>query len=298
MRSTLRTVLLVGDREWRFLRRAGAGRAVLVTLFVTAWLPAVLLPLRAGQLGLASASEALALTQALVAVVLPLLGLLFGAESLSSEIEDGTLAAVVTLPISRGACLAGKLLARAALIAGGLVAAFASAGLAMVIAHGPDGALDLAVVAGSSLALVLSSLTLGLATGIWTHRRLRALASALLLWLVVVFLVDTVLLGLVVLQAPPPPEAVGTHGHAELHLDSTPAEASGSAAAPWLLALTPVGLYRVSVLLYAPQLRQSWSLLAPAPTTGLALLLALGWAVWIATPALLAWARFRGADLR
>jgi ABC-type transport system involved in multi-copper enzyme maturation permease subunit len=294
----LRPMLLVADREWRFLRRAGAGRAVLTTLFVVAWLPAVLLPLRAGELGLASASEAAPLTQALVAVVVPLLGLLFGAESLSSEIEDGTLATVVTLPISRGSCLAGKLLARAGLASGGLLVAFASAGLAMTVVHGRDSALDLAVVAGSGLALVLSSLTVGLALGTWTRGRLRALGSALLVWLVLVFLVDTILLGLVVLRAPPPPGAVGSHGHAELHLDSSAAGERTSSAAPWLLALTPVGLHRLSVLLLAPQLRQAWGLLEQMPTIGPALLVALGWGAWIAAPALFAWIRFRRVDLR
>lgn len=231
----LQGLLLVAQREWRMGRRTRAAGGTLALLLAIALLPAVLSPLRSGTLGLASFSDVVLLALAVGGVTLPLLGLLAGADALSTEIEDGTLLSVVTLPISRRACFFGKLLGRASLGAILYALAFGSVFLAIAVAQRSSGgaesvrasagagSLDRWAGSGEYLAVVMAglllflcSLGIGLALGAGAASRLQAFGAALVTWLVLVFAIDALLLAIVVASAPPAPAPVGHHGHGEL----------------------------------------------------------------------------------
>lgn len=306
--STVRHVALVAGREWTLLRRSRAAAAALALLFGVAWLPMLLASARAGSIGPASFVAVSPLALALGGVVLPLLGLLAGADVLAGEIEDRSLLPLLTASISRRACYAGKLLGTATALGAAYVAAFGSAALVIALARGSEGAGDYAVVAAAGFSLTLSALVLGAALAAGGGGRVRAYALALAAWMLLVIALDAVLLGAVVLSAPAPPVDVGGHGHDELSASAMqmPAGSDDQAAGapadggayPWFLLLDPVDLYRLTVLRAGPGLRASW-LAGAAPPGGGAeqVALAIGWLFWLVAPAVAGGRRFGRAVL-
>ena len=306
-------VLLVAGRELRLLRRRRAVRGALALLAAVAWLPPLLLPLRSGSLGLATFAESLLFTMAFGAVVLPLLALLAGADLFAGEIEDRTLVAVVTLPISRAACFAGKYLGRAGLLCASYLAAFGSVAIAIAACQGTTGWRDYFVVVASGLLLCLVCGGIGAALGVSERGRVRAFGAALVVWLAMVFAVDAVLLAAVIALAPPPPQQIGTHGHSELaapgqempihdpgaHGAVAQPEPAAGIAAVWLMALDPTDLFRVSAFSWGPALRARLTVGLPgAESLATSVPLAAGWLAWLSIPPLVALWRFRRVVLR
>ncbi|HVS65296.1 MAG TPA: ABC transporter permease subunit [Thermoanaerobaculia bacterium] len=292
-------------RELRVLQRSRSAAATLAVLLAVAWMPALVLPLRAGTLGLATLSDAVPLTLAIAGVVLPLVGLLAGAEAIASEIDDGSLVSVVTLPIGRVACFAGKWCGRVLMTAALYALAFGSSCAAMAAAHGLAGAPDYFTVAAGGLLLLLSATGLGLLLGAGAAGRLRAFGAALVLWLVLVFVIDALLLAAVVATAPPPPASVGAHGHTELAApirrgpESRQEDGGGATPSPaWWMALSPVDLYRLTALL-GPTSRSRLDLaLGQAAGSIPWAPLGVGWGLWLGLPPAVGVWRFRRAILR
>lgn len=278
------TVWLIAKRESRLLLRGHAGQMTLLSLLALVWLPALALPLRHGQFGLAPAPEALALALSLTGTVVPLLALLHGADALSGEIEDGSLVSLLAAPVSRRACLLGKLLGRGLVLGAAYAMAYGSLVTTYLVVGDGGGVLDLLVIAlaGAALGVVLG--LLGCLLGIGAAGRVRAFGRALTSWILLVFLLDAVLLGILVATSPPLPESVGCHGHSELQdlaqrrdaaLD--PAQRSG----PWLLLLNPVDLYRLTIVAASPVLRQRLERFLPAPVDATWVgPLTVGWLLW------------------
>jgi ABC-type transport system involved in multi-copper enzyme maturation permease subunit len=305
-------VLLVAGREIKLLRRGRALRGMLLLLAAVAWLPPLLLPLRAGVLGLAPFRESVLLTLALGAVILPLLGLLAGADMVAGEAEDGTLVPLVTLPVSRAALFLGKLLGRGLVLAGTYALAFVSAASTIALASGPAGARDHLAVTTAGLLLLLACTGIGAALGTSGRGRVRAFGAALGAWLVLVFALDAVLLSIVVALAPPPPAAVGTHGHGELaaprelpihdpahHAGSAEAEAPPAAAgSAWIMAADPVDLFRLSALVGGPGLAARLAIGLPAAGHVAWPPLVTGWLLWLGLPPVAGLLRLRRTVLR
>jgi Cu-processing system permease protein len=304
---------LVAVRELRLLLRRRALRGTLALLAAAAWLPPLLLPLRAGTLGLASFDEVALPAVVLGAVILPLLSLLVGTDMLAGEIEDGTLIGVVTLPLSRAACFAGKYVARLGFVTAGYAAAFASAALAIVLARGSDGWSDYAGVASAGLPMCVACVGLGVALGASARGRVRALGAALVAWVLIVFVVDAALLATIVALAPAPPAQVGVHGHSELvaparalpifdphaqRSEAGPPDGGGSRAA-WLMVADPVDLFRLTALMASPHLgARLLAALGPGGTAAAASPLTVGWLLWLVLPPLVGARRFRCAVIR
>ncbi len=298
--------LLVARREVRLLSRSRATLGAAMLLGSVAWLPAVLLPLRRGSLGVASFTEMLPLQIALEAVILPLLALLAGAELFAGELEDGSLVPALTLPISRRACFVGKCLGRAATLGAVYVAAFASAGLAVAVTQGSAGWKDWAVVTGAGLLVSLSTGGIGAALGSAGSGRVRAFGAALVAWIVLVFALDALLLTLVVAMAPPPPGSIGEHGHGEIAAPrqdphARHAEPEGprpGALSGRLMALNPVSLFRLTSLAASPGLRPRLRLALPDGTAaGLWTTILAGWLIWLVAPLAAGLRRFLRADM-
>lgn len=306
-------VFLVAGRELRLLRRRRAVRGALALLAGVAWLPPLILPLRAGSLGLATFEESVLLTVALGAIVLPLLALLAGADLLAGEIEDRTLVPVITLPISRGACFAGKVLGRAGLLCASYLAGFGSVAIAITAWRGATGWQDYSAVAVSGLLLCLTCGGIGTALGASAGGRVRAFGVALVVWLVMVFAIDAVLLAAVIVLAPPPPQQIGMHGHSELaaprqempihdhgaHGASAQSQPAAGNAAVWLMTLDPPDLFRVSAFAWGPTLHARLTVGLPADDSfSTSIPLVIGWLVWLSVPPLVALWRFRRVVLR
>lgn len=304
-----RGVLLVAAREVKLVRRNRAARVGFVLLLLLAWLPPVLVSLRAGALGLGAFPEVTPLTLALTGAVLTLLALLAGADLLVGELEDGSLVPVLTL-LSRSTCLWGKYLARAGLFTVAYLVAFGSVGVAVFVMRGGEGLPDFLAVGVVGWLLAVACLGLGAALGATRRGRVRAYGAALAVWLLLVFVLDAILLTAVVATAPPPPESVGTHGHAELHVHTRspgddpharyaePTPEPRVAPSAWLMLLNPVDLFRLSALAGGPGLRQRLQLALPAADpTGLRLPLAAAWLAWVLVPLAVASWRLRRVTL-
>jgi ABC-type transport system involved in multi-copper enzyme maturation permease subunit len=305
------SILLMARREIRLLSRSRAILGAVTLLISVAWLPAILLSLRRGSLGVAPFTEMLPLQIALEAVLLPLLALLAGAELFAGEIEDGSLVSALTLPISRRAGFIGKCLGRAMTLGAAYVAAFASAGLVVAVSQGSTGWRDWTVVTGAGLLVSVSCGGIGAALGSAGSGRVRAFGAALVTWIALVFALDAILLTIVVALAPPPPGSIGSHGHGEIAAPRTEApirdphareaEPEGPEAGTLsvrLMALSPVSLFRLTSLAASPDLRPRLALAFPGGTnTGIWITIVAGWLVWLVAPLAVGLRRFLGANL-
>jgi Cu-processing system permease protein len=299
----MHSVLLVARRELKLLRRSHSARAAAVLLLAIAWLPPLLVSLRAGRFDLASYVEVAPLLVAVGGIILPLLALLAGADMLAGELEDGFLVPVVSLPISRTACFGGKLLGRALILGAAYLVAFGSAAAGLWIRHGPAGLQDYLAPASAGLLLSLACAGTGAALAASGHGRVRAYAASLAAWVLLVFVLDAGLLATVVGLAPPPPENIGHHGHDELSMtsdaggtDLNGVSHSSSTGVAVLMTISPVDLFRLSSLTFAPDLGARWMWFS-ARTTTLRVYMLLGWVLWIIVPPTLAMLWFERLSL-
>jgi ABC-type transport system involved in multi-copper enzyme maturation permease subunit len=290
-----RLAALVARRELVLLRRSRAGRAATLLMLAVAWLPPVLVALRAGRLDLASFAELTPLALAISGVLLPLLALVAGSAIFADEIEDRSLVPVLCLPVPRKAFFVGKLLGLGLGSLGIAVIAFGSVGAAVWSVRGAAGARDYLVVVLSGLLLAGTCLLIGAALGVGGKGRVRAYGAALLAWLILVFAIDALLLAIVLATAPPPPETVGLHGHAELSL-STNGGTPDLIGVAWM-AVDPVSLFRWTSLTFSPELGARWRFAPGSSPRSLTAILGLGWLLWMSVPAVIAWRRFRRLSL-
>jgi Cu-processing system permease protein len=185
----IRIVTLFARREIRASIRARwfAVGAISLGLLATA----------ATQLGIATAERwgvsALDRTAAtllnLVLLFIPLLTLPLGAGSFAGEVEDGTLAYLVAQPVTRLEVFTGKLVGLMGATTLSTLFGFGAAAIAVGLRGAVPTTTYLALVAGAWL-LGLVTVTIGALLSIATKRRVRALAAAIAVWIVLVFLCD------------------------------------------------------------------------------------------------------------
>jgi len=216
----------------------------------------------------------------LVVLIVPLISLMLGVLSLS--LERGAAEVVFALPVSRRTILAGRLLGLFLALALAQSFGFGLAGLLVYTQSGPEGVADFLIVLAASLVATAIFLALAalLAADAFGRRRTRALALALVTWLVCEVFVDLAALGLATLLS------------------------SGAASRVVILAslVNPLGALRTGALLLVEGTgafgAASLALLrfthGPA---GAGALIALSLLVWIAVPAFWAGRRLERADI-
>ncbi len=216
----------------------------------------------------------------LVVLIVPLISLMLGVLSLS--LERGAAEVVFALPVSRRTILAGRLLGLFLALALAQSFGFGLAGLLVYTQSGPEGVADFLIVLAASLVATAIFLALAalLAADAFGRRRTRALALALVTWLVCEVFVDLAALGLATLLS------------------------SGAASRVVILAslVNPIGALRTGALLLVEGTgafgAASLALLrfthGPA---GAGALIALSLLVWIAVPAFWAGRRLERADI-
>jgi Cu-processing system permease protein len=151
--------------------------------------------LGSGQYGFANFGRTAASLINLVLLVVPLMGLTAGAQSLVGEKERGTLAYMLAQPVSRLQVFAAKFLGQILALGGAMAGGFAFT--ATLLAARSDGgdALVLARLMGLALLLCGASLALGMLLSAWMRTSAAALGAAVFLWLFLAFGVDVALLG-------------------------------------------------------------------------------------------------------
>lgn len=130
----------------------------------------------------------------LILLVLPLMALFTGAMSLASERDRGTLPYLLAQPVSRAEVFLGKYVGLALPLLASLVVGFGAAGVLLAIRSGGDAGPFLWLV-GLSLLLALGMLSAGFLLSALSTRGSLAVGTALLLWLLLVFLGDLGLMG-------------------------------------------------------------------------------------------------------
>jgi len=131
----------------------------------------------------------------LVILLVPLTALLLGVLALASDRGNAEL--LFSQPVSRGTILCGRVLGLFQALVSAQALGFGAAGLVIYSQAGEDGVTGFLVVVAA--AFVLTGICLGLAAVIAAgnigRRRSRALAVALVVWLVLVVLADLAALG-------------------------------------------------------------------------------------------------------
>lgn len=154
----------------------------------------------AGMFGFAGFGRTAASLINLVLLIVPLMGLTVGAQSLASEREQGTLAYLLAQPVSRGEVLSGKFLGLSMALLAALLLGFGLAATLLAWQGGLVGAGRYSLLVGFSLLLALVSLSLGMAISAWSRSSALAAGVALLVWLLLVFLGDLGLMGTAVVM--------------------------------------------------------------------------------------------------
>jgi Cu-processing system permease protein len=216
----------------------------------------------------------------LVVLIVPLVSLMLGVLSLS--LERGAAEVVFALPVSRRTILLGRMLGLFAALALAQSFGFGLAGLLVYTQSGPEGVGDFIVVLGASFLATAIFLAIAalLSADAFGRRRTRALALALVAWLVGEVFIDLLALGLATFLP------------------------SGAASRVLILAslLNPIGALRTGALLLVEGTgafgAASLALLrfthGPA---GAAALIAVSLLVWTLVPVLFAARRLERADI-
>lgn len=131
----------------------------------------------------------------LVLLVVPLMGLTLGAQSLAGERERGTLATLLAQPVTRAEVLIGKVLGLTIALGAALLLGFGLAGAWVALRGGGVEAWAYAQVVAAAALLALATLSIGFLISAATRRTSAATGVALFVWLALVFAGDLGLMG-------------------------------------------------------------------------------------------------------
>lgn len=208
----------------------------------------------------------------LVLLIIPLMALTIGAQSLAHEQEQGTLAYLLAQPVTRMEVFAGKYLGLALSLLTSLGLGFGIAGVVLALANGAGSPVAYVSLVGRTFLLSLTMLSVGFLISAFTKRAGVAIGVGLFLWLAFVFLGDLGLMGTALTLRLPVEQLL------------------------WLSLLNPLQVFKMAAIL---DINATLDLLGPAGIYAMqeygaqlrGLFLALTIA-WIATPALAAYVRF------
>lgn len=131
----------------------------------------------------------------LVLLVVPLMGLTLGAQSIAGERERGTLATLLAQPVTRTEVLLGKYVGLALALGAALLLGFGLAGAWVAASGGGVEAGAYGQVVAAALLLALAMLAVGFVVSAAARRTGAATAVALFIWLALVFAGDLGLMG-------------------------------------------------------------------------------------------------------
>lgn len=150
----------------------------------------------AGIVGFAGFGRTAASLINLVLLIVPLMALTIGAQSLAGEMERGTLAYLLAQPVGRFEVFLGKYLGLALSLLASLALGFGISGIVMTL--GGAGATDPSAyitLVGMAFLLSLTMLSVGFLISAFTRKASVAVGIGLFLWLAFVFLGDLGMMG-------------------------------------------------------------------------------------------------------
>jgi Cu-processing system permease protein len=179
-----------------------------------------------GVLGVDLLTVSVASMTTLSVYLLPLLALLMSFDAIAGEQERGSLALLLSYPISRGELLAGKMLAHLAVLSIAVFTGFGIAGAAAWAMGGADGASLAALfrLGWSSVLLGAGFLAIGYAVSALAGAPGAAAGMAVGVWILFVVLYDLALLGALVFDN---------------------GGVFSATVFPWLLAANPADAFRI-----------------------------------------------------
>ncbi|MEZ4614019.1 MAG: ABC transporter permease subunit [Caldilineaceae bacterium] len=228
----------------------------------------------AGMVGFAGFGRTAASLINLVLLIVPLMALTVGAQSLAGEQERATLAYLLAQPISRAEIFLGKYLGLLLSLFASLALGLGISGLVMAL-NGSGAADPMALVMMVTLAFLLSltMLSVGFLISAFTNRGGVAVGIGLFLWLVFVFLGDLGMMGTAITMRVP--------------IDTL----------FWLSLANPLQIFKMAAIF---NIQSTLDILGPAGIyamqryeTDLTVIFLAGLALWILVPAVAAFARFQ-----
>ena len=129
----------------------------------------------------------------LVLFIVPLTGLMLGVTSVTGG--SGALPLLLAQPVSRREVLAGKLVGLGAALTVAQLVGFGGGGVVVALSAGADQVRGFAVLTGLSIALGWLMVSTSLMIAVLRPDRLKAMSTALFLWLLLVVAYDLVVLG-------------------------------------------------------------------------------------------------------
>ena len=132
---------------------------------------------------------------ALVQIIIPLMGLTLGAQSLAGQKESGALRFLLSHPVSRTEAFWGTFSGLAAALMATAAAGFGAAGLVTGLQGGGANAGSFVRIALLSWVLAVTMLGIGMLVSTFTNRSGAALGTAVFVWLTFAFLGDIGLMG-------------------------------------------------------------------------------------------------------
>jgi Cu-processing system permease protein len=189
------TVSLVMSKELKDTRRS-RWFLLLAVVFAGLAMTLSLLGMSAlGAIGGAGFGRTTASLLNLVVLIVPLMGLLMGALSVSGEREHGTLLTLLAQPVLLEEVLLGKFLGLAAALLGTILFGFGLAALVIAQQSGAPQVAGYLVLIGYTALFGLGCLSLGFLISATARRTASAVGIAIFVWLVAVFLSDLGLIG-------------------------------------------------------------------------------------------------------
>jgi len=190
-----RTVLAVAGWEFRLAVR---GRLVMGTAltFTIVCVVATLLGLRSlSNLGLAGVGPGTAALINLAILFPPLMGMMLGANSLSSARERGLLPLLLVQPLSRLDHIVGVVLGLVGAVWLTIGFGFGASALLLASVAGTADVAGLLAIVASALGVGVVAVALGVAISALAASRLQALGLSMGLWFLFAFAIDLVLAG-------------------------------------------------------------------------------------------------------
>jgi Cu-processing system permease protein len=131
----------------------------------------------------------------LVLLFVPLIGLTLGSANLAGDRETGTLAYLLSQPVTRVEVLLGKYLGVAGALLATLTLGFGAAGIALALQGSIQDASSYLLTVVLAYLLALAMLSLGFLMSTLAKKTAAALGGALFLWLFLVFIGDLGIMG-------------------------------------------------------------------------------------------------------
>jgi len=154
-----------------------------------------------GTVGVSALAATVVSLSSLTIFLVPLIALLLSYDAIAGELERGTIALLLSYPVSRSAVVAGKFLGASAILAVAAVLGYGAGGVALAFgsdAVEPRAWAAFATMVGSSVVLGMVFVSLGYVASACVRDPRTAGGIAIGVWLVFALIYDMALLGLLV----------------------------------------------------------------------------------------------------